>query len=832
MKKAGLLLAAISTLIVGCQQDFTTDSNIGGGSALTVSLAQTRTSLGKKCGDTYPVYWSIGDKISVNGVASAEVEIDNEERSRARFSVPSELRHPLYITYPHCESTTANSHIVEFSAEQTYTEGSFANGSAPMCGYSEHAGEDITLAHLAAVLRLPIRATLEGVVLEKVVITSLSGAKLAGQFTVDCQSATIAATESCGSEITFTLPDNFTLSTTQDSPLYIALPAVNVGRCKIEFFDTSGRTMVASWTPNKPLSKGIVREFKSICYIPGATATLQAMESVNDEFTIFYKNVHGNVRYSDGAPIAGVSVSDGFQVTTTDSNGYYELKGITKDTWFIYCSLPADVKVPINEYGQPCFWKRFPAESAQFDFTFERLEGGKEQEFVIVGMADPQPGSTTNVERFAAQVAPEIKSYTKSLGVPCYGVALGDIISMSETVNKEYLFYDMRDEMAINKIGMPVFGVMGNHDNAYVSPSHPVFPDEYSSTFNFKIQRVYEDCFGPVDYSFNRGDVHIICMRDMQYTTNTTASSYSTGFTEKQFEWIKQDLANVPKDKMVILCVHIPLFNKSNNHIQEVLSMMDAYAEAHIFSGHYHANEPYDHVALKTGHKVFEHSLTSINGASWKCNLAADGTPNGYTIFHANGNTFVNWYHKSYAYGMNDRNHQMRLYRGGTITGAEKEGSDSNGTKGYYQFPYDSNVVLANVFSSDPWNWSVEVYEDGVRGGNMTSLYAYRKYIAYDKLVGDGTFENPKRPDSSVKELAHDFWATGVLLGKIGAKPPLHYEKSCWTMWKYTLKNPDTRHIEVRATDKFGNVYTEDKFQDGTDMTYALYDPQYNPVIE
>jgi hypothetical protein len=41
-------------------------------------------------------------------------------------------------------------------------------------------------------------------------------------------------------------------------------------------------------------------------------------------------------------------------------------------------------------------------------------------------------------------------------------------------------------------------------------------------------------------------------------------------------------------------------------------------------------------------------------------------------------------------------------------------------------------------------------------------------------------------------------------------------------MWKYKLKNKDAR-IEVRATDRKGNVYTENKITGGDDFAIALY---------
>lgn len=41
-------------------------------------------------------------------------------------------------------------------------------------------------------------------------------------------------------------------------------------------------------------------------------------------------------------------------------------------------------------------------------------------------------------------------------------------------------------------------------------------------------------------------------------------------------------------------------------------------------------------------------------------------------------------------------------------------------------------------------------------------------------------------------------------------------------MWKYKLKNKDAR-IEVRATDRKGNVYTESVITAGDDFQTALY---------
>lgn len=831
MKRFLLLLANICILAVSCQTDTTTDNTIdkGGDTTLSVSLANTRTSLGEKVGSNYLVYWSEGDRIVVNGTLSEEVDIDAQNRSNAIFSVTPSFGYPAYITYPYCTSTSAEQPIVEFPAEQNFTEGSFALGSTPMCGYSEGKGASIALSHLAALLRIPVKAKYEGTILDRIVITSTSGAKLAGEFKVDCKNATITPTDETQSSITYHLPDNYTLSTTEESLFYISLAAVDVGSCTIEFVDSSNEKMMGGWTPNKVLAQGVVREFKPVIFEPKTYTTLQGMEIEEDVFTIFYKRVYGHIRYSDGSPIKGVAVSDGFQVVTTDSNGYYELNNVTSETWYIYCSLPNDVEIPIDDLGRPAYFQKYPATSPEHNFTFKKLAGGAEKEFMLFALADTQPTGSDHLERFRTQAAPEIKSYSKSLNKPCYGVVLGDLVgSVPEIMN------DMRSELECDKVGMPLFPVMGNHDHIRYNANSPVFPDERNSSFFIKIQRDFEECFGPVNFSFNRGDVHIVGMRNVKHKDNILTSNYSTGFTTEQFEWLKQDLALVPKNKMVVLCVHIPMYNTGTlgdgSYRQEVLNMLDQYAEAHILSGHTHYMRPYDHVWNNTGHKIFEHCIASTRYDMKECNIHRDGTPCGYGVLEANGNSFVDWYYKGFPYGMNSRDDQIRLYRGGSIFGAEPTGEDKYGTKGFYQLPFDNGTLLANIFSSDP-SWRVEVYEDGssTPTGTMTHFTATSD-SEFDKLIGDGTLANPRRVADGVV-CSRDFWAISLLYGYCGSSVGNNYN-NCYTMWRYTLKNPNATNIEVRATDRFGMTYTASRIENNSDLGYAMYDPAKNPTIE
>ena len=74
MKNLTKIFLVVALLFAGfaCTTDVTEDLgvNVEGQTKIVLSLEESRTQLGEKAGSTYPLYWSEGDKISVNGVES------------------------------------------------------------------------------------------------------------------------------------------------------------------------------------------------------------------------------------------------------------------------------------------------------------------------------------------------------------------------------------------------------------------------------------------------------------------------------------------------------------------------------------------------------------------------------------------------------------------------------------------------------------------------------------------------------------------------------------------------------------------------------------------
>ena len=209
MKKINLLLLLFVALLLGaCIQSNEVDYD-GPYTEISVSLGDTKTSLGEKGDDgIYPIHWSATDRIVMNGSPSEKMTIV-EETGNAVFSFKGTMEGERYITYPYTaeSSCTAEQPTVVFPAAQSYIEGTFDLNAAPMCGYSVDGEGTTTLQHLAGVLRFAFVASAPNTTIKQVSITTTAeDAALAGEYEVDCKTGEITPIEGTTSKtITYSL---------------------------------------------------------------------------------------------------------------------------------------------------------------------------------------------------------------------------------------------------------------------------------------------------------------------------------------------------------------------------------------------------------------------------------------------------------------------------------------------------------------------------------------------------------------------------------------------------------------------------------------------------
>ena len=283
-----ILLAVVALAVVGCTTDATEDldtqfGGVDGQQTITLSLEESRTQLGTEVDGLYPLTWSKGDKISVNGVESGEAVIDSNNPASATFTIGGTPAKPYCIAYP-----AAAEGQVLFAANQVHASNTtFGNGVATMYGYSE-SGLGAQLHHLTGVLKIGITGSHT---LNLVQISTVDRAPIAGAFELDFATGELTATKSAKDVISYAIPASeadgvygLELSSTPQY-IHVAVPAGEYDELYVTLYDNAGGVMYATVKADdtKPLTAGKVRNFKTpIAYVPNANVhIIKDVETLN-----------------------------------------------------------------------------------------------------------------------------------------------------------------------------------------------------------------------------------------------------------------------------------------------------------------------------------------------------------------------------------------------------------------------------------------------------------------------------------------------------------------------------------------------------------------------
>ena len=447
--------------------------------------------------------------------------------------------------------------------------------------------------------------------------------------------------------------------------------------------------------------------------------------SRNNSFAILSgtEKIKGTV-LSGGKGIANIIVSDGYSVVATDSKGQYEITP-NADARAVFVSTPAGYEFNHDK----CIARHYSLlkknDETKIDFELTPLgKDDNEHQFLI--WADPQVKNDSDVEKMMSESASDVKKLVAAAGsgTLMHGITVGDIVW------DEHKYYPDYDK-AVKKMGIPFFQCLGNHDMDYNKGG-----DETSDV-------TFQQNYGPTYYSFNRGQLHYVVMDNVRYLGKDR--NYDGFLQKNQLDWLQKDLSFVSKDKLIILCVHIPVHSgtKNKNALYDLLEGRNV----HIMSGHthYHVN------AIKEN--IYEHNHGTVCGAWWTGPICGDGTPCGYGVYKAKGNE-LSWYYQSTG---EEAAHQLSIYS-----------NDYNDTE---------KQIQVNIWNYDP-AWKTEYWVDGKSKG------ALEQFEGFD----------PK--------------AYATLLGPDLPKPRGFAEPRMTDHLFKAIVPVKTKKIKVVATDRFGKKFT------------------------
>ncbi|MCH4146866.1 MAG: calcineurin-like phosphoesterase C-terminal domain-containing protein [Prevotella sp.] len=550
-----------------------------------------------------------------------------------------------------------------------------------------------------------------------------------------------------------------------------------------------------------PMTIGGTRYNASAGNITAEAGKLKTVEIASDKFKVIEKDVMGTLLDSNGNPMAGVVVSDGYTCVQTDANGSYAFNRNAKAK-FVYYTIPADCAVPTHSASDNTayFYQTLSDGRYLYDFTLTKLAGGKETNFKMIVFGDPQVTNAYNpyyegandnsisksdVMRFTDETMADVKTMLKSETIPVYGLSMGDDVQYYGGYNAAL---EGQIRAVLGSSSMKLFSVIGNHDQ------------DGNATYKSK----WEETWGPTDYSFDRGDVHYVCFNNVQYPTG--GSYYQPGeLTDTQIEWLTEDLSYVDKSKKVVLSYHIPLTfgtrgdtadgatslgistesgHYSSSRLAKIMTLLSGFTGGYeLFCGHTHF--AINHEIDFNSQHILEHCHAAACGDIWQSNINICGTPNGYYVYTFNGTATKNCYYKGTNWSASK---QMSLFKADTDFNNETYAKDWSITTGL-------GAIVANVFNADS-KWKVYAIENGV-----------------------------KHEMTRINTLGQDAFATGYHHKYAKSNGYSFFSKQngylIMNHLYYYVPSDTTAVITVEATDEYGNTYTETS-------TNVITEPFYN----
>lgn len=409
--------------------------------------------------------------------------------------------------------------------------------------------------------------------------------------------------------------------------------------------------------------------------------------------------VKGIVRDDAGAGIAGVVVSDGLKVTTTDADGVYYLPSDLARRHFVFVSIPSGYEVSATQ-SCPRFYRRIDAGQSvnRADFTLTRREASADRHSLIV-MADIQLSADNASETsYLDYVVPDVLKTVEGLSTEVYGISLGDLVWNDMSLYPKY-------RQGLETMGFTTFSLPGNHDHDPAQPTDSLALESY------------ERYFGPANYSVNIGKIHYVFLDNVLFDSHTPGkdSEYGRGLTDEICEWLEADLSHVPEGSTLVVSAHCPILyltgnSEARNHrnYQRFVDAISPY-RVHAFGGHKHYHDTYRY---DDGQKVM-HCVARTPGDLYiNGDVNCDGTPRGYVVVDVDGEE-LSWYYKSVG---EPQQMQMRLYAPGRT---------------------NSDYVYANIWGYDT-RWSEVTWIPDTGGPGVAMERTQRTDPYYEELLATG----------------------------------------------------------------------------------------------
>ena len=360
---------------------------------------------------------------------------------------------------------------------------------------------------------------------------------------------------------------------------------------------------------------------------------------------------------TDRKGLPGVLVSNGEDVVATGADGGWSLPVADGESVFVIkptgWTTPVDPVTQLARFaylhspgGTPAsLHMRFAGVSptgplpASIDFGLRRQD--EPTRFDALLLTDPQPESLAELGYVRDDVVAQLSEVPAA-----FAIAHGDLMF------DDLAFYDRFNRM-MGTAGIPWHACPGNHDM------------NYEATDDALSRETWKRVYGARHHAFQHGGATFILLDNVEYLGTDPARPLAAGhyrgrFGPRQLAFVRNVLAHVPRDSLVVISHHIPLYTllanapaNANTDTPDFLAAIATHPNCVSFSGHTHTNEHWYLGAdgkpvpagAKSGHH--HHVLSAASGSWWSgpddvrgipVALATDGAPSGFHVLSVNGN--------------------------------------------------------------------------------------------------------------------------------------------------------------------------------------------------
>lgn len=359
-----------------------------------------------------------------------------------------------------------------------------------------------------------------------------------------------------------------------------------------------------------------------------------------------FEDRNGNGRRDAGEPgLQGQRVSDGERIVVTDAQGRYRLPLHDNRSQFLI--KPAGYRLANRVSGLPDYWLNvrlqagpalkyggMPVATSCRDYGLipERRKAAGDLDVLV--FADPQTKTATDVDYYRRDIVEPLLTGRRAdrragARVADLGLSLGDI------THDDLSLYPKLNAVTAS-LEVPWLHAPGNHDL------------DFDATRDEDSLLSFRHVYGPDTFAWEEAQANFVVLDDVVYQPGGK-TDYIGGLRPDQFAFLERYLAGASKQRLLVLAMHIPLFDaapgrETFRHAdrERLFALLKDFPNLLVLSGHSHTQRHVFHDAgdgWQGAKPLHEYNVGAACGAFWSGvkdaqgipdTTMSDGTPNGY----------------------------------------------------------------------------------------------------------------------------------------------------------------------------------------------------------